>query len=118
MRFRFLINRFTLGAAGALLFFDITNMVSFINIQKWIQILRNYNLTLPLVLVGTKQDLEDLSMISDYYAYLTQKRFNMIDYIKTSSKQGLNVYTAFNILADHLIENEGLINNVKLPYYH
>jgi len=111
MRFRFMVDQFIHGAAGAILLFDITNMTSFVNIAKWVQILRIENPDLPIVLVGTKYDLEEFSMVGDYYARLTQKRFNMIDYIKTSSKIGLNVDKVFNTLVKEILNNSSKITN-------
>ena len=92
------------GAHGALLLFDITNYTSFVNIEKWTQLLRKLNQELPIVLVASKYDLEEFSMVGDYYAKLTQKRFNFLEYIKTSSKWGLNLEEPFNTIANYLIE--------------
>ena len=108
IRFRFLVDKYIPGARGALLLFDITSMPSFVNIAKWVQILRIHDPNLPIVLVGTKCDLEEFSMVGDYYAELTKKRFNMIDYVKTSAKTGLNVDNVFNNLTRHLVEQIGI----------
>jgi len=102
-RFRFMHEAYLRGAHGALLLFDTTNMTSFVNIQKWEQLLRKLNRDLPILLVGTKYDLEEFSMVADYYAELTKKRFNMLNYVKTSSKWGLNVDTVFEMIAMYLI---------------
>jgi small GTP-binding protein len=103
-RFRFMVKEYIPGARGALLLFDTTSWKSFVNIDKWTQLLRIYNKKLPIVLVATKYDLKEFSMVADYYAELKQKKLNMIDYIKTSSKTGLNVDDVFEILANHLIK--------------
>ncbi|MHA1438613.1 MAG: Rab family GTPase [Promethearchaeota archaeon] len=102
-RFRFMVDNYLRGAHGALLLFDVTNMTSFVNIQKWWQLLRKKNDRLPIILVGTKYDLEEFSIVGDYYAELTKKKLGMINYIKTSSKWGLNIENVFNILLKHLI---------------
>ena len=109
-RFRFMVDKYIPGAAGALLLFDITSMPSFVNIAKWVQILRTVNHKLPIVLVGTKYDLEEFSMVGDYYAELTKKRFQMIDYVKTSAKIGLNVENVFNILTKYLVTRTGKLS--------
>ncbi len=103
-RFRFMHEAYLRGAHGALLLFDITNYVSFVSIEKWTQLLRKLNQELPIVLVASKYDLEEFSMVGDYYAKLTQKRFNLIEYVKTSSKWGLNLEEPFNIISNYLIE--------------
>jgi len=107
-RFRFMHEAYLRGAHGALLLFDITNYTSFVNIEKWVQLLRKQNSELPIILVASKYDLEEFSMVGDYYASLTQKRFNFIEYVKTSSKWGLNLEEPFNLIADHLLEVEDI----------
>lgn len=110
-RFRFMVDKYIPGAAGALLLFDITSMPSFVNIAKWVQILRTHDHKLPIVLVGTKYDLEEFSMVGDYYAELTKKRFQMIDYQKTSAKIGLNVEGVFDLLVRNLIQKSGKLTS-------
>ncbi len=109
VRFRFLVDRFMKGASGALVLFDCTNMTSFVNIDKWVQLVRKYYQNLPLILVASKYDLKEFSMVGDILAKKLQKRLNMIDFIKTSAKSGLNVNLAFDILLDYLI-NSSKIN--------
>ncbi len=104
-RFRFLIDTYIPGARGALILYDTTSMTSFVNIQKWVQLVRQKNRKLPIIMVGTKADLEEFSIVSDYYAKLTQKKLNMLDYVKTSSKTGLNVDKSFEILAKYILSN-------------
>ena len=109
-RFRFMIDRYIRGAAGALLLFDITNMTSFVNIGKWVQLVKKQYKDLPIVLIASKCDLEEFSIVADIYAKKTQERFGMVDYIKTSSKNGLNVDKAFESLANHVIKSNELIS--------
>jgi len=109
-RFRFMIDRYIRGAAGALLLFDITNMTSFVNIGKWVQLIKKQYKDLPIVLIASKCDLEEFSMVADIYAKKTQERFGMVDYIKTSSKNGLNVDKAFESLANYVIRSNKLIS--------
>ena len=113
-RFRFLVDKYIPGARGALLLFDITSMPSFVNIAKWVQILRIQDPNLPIVLVGTKYDLEEFTMVGDYYAELTRKRFNMIDYVKTSAKNGLNIDNVFTTLTEYLVEQIGIAKKVNI----
>jgi len=102
-RFRFMVEQYLRGAKAALLLFDTTSMTSFVNIEKWAQLLRKDNKDLPIVLVGTKYDLQEFSMVGDYYAELTQKRFHMFDYIKTSAKWGVNVDKVFEVVVSYLM---------------
>jgi len=102
-RFRFMIDKYMRGASGALLLFDTTNMTSFVNIGKWVNFIKKYYENLPIVLIAAKCDLEEFSIVGDIYAKKTAERFGMINFIKTSSKTGLNVASAFETLAEFVI---------------
>jgi small GTP-binding protein len=103
-RFRFMIDKYMRGASGALLLFDTTNMKSFVNIGKWVNLVRKYYENLPILLIAAKCDLEEFSIVGDIYAKKTKERFDMVDFIKTSSKTGMNVELAFETLANYIVE--------------
>ena len=84
------------GLTQDILLFDTTNMVSFVNIEKWVTIVKKHYETLPILLIAAKCDLEEFSMVGDFLAEKTQKRFKMVGYEKTSSKTGMNVDLAFD----------------------
>lgn len=105
-RFFFMVEKYLRGASGALLLYDITNMTSYVNLGKWVQILKdkcdNFD-SLPIILIAAKCDLDKFSVVGDVYANNAVKRFSFIDFVKTSSKTGLNVNTAFESLIMHII---------------
>lgn len=103
-RFRFMIDKYMRGASGALLLFDTTNMTSFVNIGKWVNLVRKYYQNLPIILIAAKCDLEEFSIVGDIYAKKTRERYGMVDFIKTSSKTGLNVESAFQTLANYVVQ--------------
>lgn len=103
-RFRFMIDKYMRGASGALLLFDTTNMTSFVNIGKWVNLVRKYYQNLPILLIAAKCDLEEFSIVGDIYAKKTKERFGMVDFIKTSSKSGMNVELAFETLANYIVQ--------------
>ena len=109
-RFRHMVPSYMRGASGALLLFDVTNMVSFINIGKWISIVNKFYDNLPVVLIAAKCDLEEFSIVSDVYAKKTKEKFKMADFIKTSSKTGHNIDRSFEALALHAIKAKNLIS--------
>ena len=49
-----MVKEYIPGARGALLLFDTTSWKSFINIDKWTQLLRIYDKELPILLLATK----------------------------------------------------------------
>jgi small GTP-binding protein len=102
-RFRYLLENFVMGARGALLLFDLTRMPKIGDILEWVNIARLHDLTLPILLIGTKSDLEDLIAVDDDSALHLKNTFNMIDFVKTSAKTGDNVEKVFEILAKRLV---------------
>ena len=103
-RFRHLLESFIMGAKGALLLFDLTSMPKIDSILNWVNIVRMHDLDLPILLVGTKRDLEEYISVDDESAQSIKNAFNMIDYIKTSSKTGANVERVFDLIVEKLME--------------
>ena len=111
-RFRFFLDSFVMGANGAFLMFDLTKYSTFENLPNWMGILRKYNPNLPLVLLGSKADLEEYVIVSEELALQFKIGHNLIDYIVTSSKTGLNVEQAFKVLVDFILKSQGLDGEV------
>ncbi|MFX1502394.1 MAG: Rab family GTPase, partial [Promethearchaeota archaeon] len=105
-RFRFLLESYVLGAKGALLMFDLTRLMSLENLQQWINIVRKGDPNLPVLFVGTKLDLVGDIQVDDDYAATFLKEFNLIDFIKISSKTGENVSKVFEILTRNILERQ------------
>ncbi|UCD01958.1 MAG: GTP-binding protein [Promethearchaeota archaeon] len=103
-RFRYLLESFVMGARGALLLFDSTNMPLIQDILEWVNIARLHDINLPILLVGTKVDLEGLIAVDDESAIHIKNTFNMLDYIKTSAKTDYNIEKGFEILIKYLTE--------------
>ena len=103
-RFRYLLENYVMGARGALLLFDLTRMPKIGVILEWVNIARLHDINLPIILVGTKNDLEDLIAVDDESDLHIKNTFNMLDYIKISSKTGYNVEELFSLLAKKLTE--------------
>ena len=103
--FRSLLSNYARGARGALLLFDLTRPSSLDQIEQWVDICRRDNPDIPILLLGTKLDLEDSISIDDEYAKAFTKDFNFFNYLKVSSKTGENVNLAFKVLAKEIIRN-------------
>ena len=67
-RFRFLLESYVLGAKGALLMFDLTRPMTLDNLEQWITIVRKSDPELPVIFLGTKNDLTEEIMVDDDYA--------------------------------------------------
>ncbi|TFG17708.1 MAG: GTP-binding protein [Promethearchaeota archaeon] len=105
-RFRFLLESYVLGAKGALLMFDLTRPMTLQNLEQWINIVRKGDPNIPILFLGTKNDLADEIMVQDDYALLFKEQFKLMDYLRISSKSGENVAKAFNILTTKILERQ------------
>jgi Ras-related protein Rab-1A len=101
-RFSYIRPLYYRGAVGALLCFDLTNDESFMHIPNWINEARKYCGVIPMVLVGTKQDLESERQITKERAEAYAKQLN-IPYYETSSKTGIAVTDVFAALSKSII---------------
>jgi GTPase SAR1 family protein len=72
-------------------------------ILAWVNLVRMHDMNLPIILVGTKSDLEDLIAVDEEIALYIKQTFQMVDYIKTSSKSGTNVDIAFKSIIEFLM---------------
>ncbi len=105
-RFRFLLESYVLGAKGAMLMFDLTRMSSLGNLEQWLNIVRKGDPNLPILFLGTKLDLEDEIQVDDDYAQSFLNEYNLIDFLKISSKTGENVSQAFELLTQKILERQ------------
>ncbi len=102
-RFRFLLESYVLGAKGALLLFDLTRPMTLEKLEEWVNICRRGDPDLPILFIGTKNDLKEDIMVSDDYASEFKEAFRLFDYLKISSKSGENVLKAFDILTKKIL---------------
>lgn len=107
-QFRHLMSSYVMGARGALLLIDLTRLPEIKAVLEWVNIVRMHDIDLPIILVGTKLDLDEFLAIDDETALNIKDTFNMIEYVKTSSKTGYNVEKVFELMAKKLmkIKNE------------
>lgn len=103
-RFRYLLENYVMGARGCILLIDLTKMPKIGELLEWVNIARLHDINLPIILVGSKNDLEDVVAVDDDSALHIKNTFNMIEYIKTSAKSGYNIEKPFEILTRKLIE--------------
>jgi len=103
-RFRFLLPDFIQGAEGASLRFDVKRRNSFLDLKKWVPLLRKHNPHLPIVLLGLKKDLGYHSMLGSKMVKKFVKKFDLVNFIEVSSKENLNVDLLFKYLIQNIEE--------------
>ena len=98
------------GSNGALLLYDVTKEISFLNIEKnWLkEIFQSLGKSIPLLLIANKVDLDDKRLIQyEKGLELLNKIKNdnwMVEYLETSALMGTNVNEAFTRLIQSMID--------------
>ncbi|MCK4370652.1 MAG: GTP-binding protein [Candidatus Lokiarchaeota archaeon] len=100
-RFRFLLPTYCLGANAAFLLYDITRPSTLDNISEWITIVRQKGGPIPIMLVGSKLDLEKAQrqVQRDYGIQIAEKN-DMASFVEISAKENANVDDAFKVLTE------------------
>ena len=105
-RFRFFLKDWINGASGALFMFDLTRIETLEAINEWMPILRNYNKTLPILLIGTKLDLIDYDKFPYIpYIHRIMKKYNIFNYQLTSAKDNIHVDKAIYLLFEKILQD-------------
>jgi small GTP-binding protein len=114
-RFRFLLPSYVLGASGGIFLFDITRYSSLRNFQDWLGIIRQGykgpNEQIPIIMVGSKLDLEYKRAVSRNEAFELAKRNDISGYIECSSKDGQNVQEVFLEIGRIMMKRVKIITN-------
>jgi len=104
-RFRFLLPTYCLGANAAFLLYDITRPQTLDNISEWTNIVRQKGGPVPIMLVGSKIDLEKTqrNILREYGIQIAEKH-KMTSFGEISSKTGQNVTKTFEVLTELTLE--------------
>jgi len=104
-KFELIRKKFYEGASILLLFFDLTNPMSFANVPKWHQDIKNYmknHKALKGYLIGNKKDLVKKRIVSEIDAIRLSYSLDL-EYLEISALTGYNVEIAFNKIARKLL---------------
>ena len=110
-RFKNITASYYRGGNGVLLIYDITDRESFESLNFWlIEIEKNANKNVKILLMGNNCDLEDKRKVS----YQEGKDFaikNNMLFLEASAKDNINIKEAFELLIEEIINST--INNEK-----
>ncbi len=104
-RFRFLLSQYCKGANGAFFLYDTTNKTSLDHLSEWTQIVREHAGPIPIVLVGSKCDLEENKAVQEEEGRKNAQKYHLSGFIELSSKTGKNVAEAFDQMTVLLFKN-------------
>ncbi len=94
-RFRFILPAYCRGAHGAIFMYDITNPASLYHMDEWMKVLRSQGGKFPVVMGGTKADLDDQRKVPTAEAITVAGKFGISSVHEVSSKTGQNVNALF-----------------------
>ena len=108
-RFRTITSSYYRGAHGIIVVYDVTNRVSFDNVQRWLTEIDKYaRENVNKLLVGNKADAAENDMTIRQVEFDAGEKFAKdrdIPFLETSAKTGTFVDTAFLMMA-HEIKNK------------
>jgi len=100
-RFRFLLPTYCLGANAAFLLYDTTRPATLDNIPEWTSIVREKGGDIPIMLVGSKIDLEkDQREVPRELGIQIAERNDHSSFVEVSAKDNVNVNKAFEVLSE------------------
>ncbi|KAK4749992.1 hypothetical protein SAY87_027441 [Trapa incisa] len=101
-RYRAITSAYYRGALGAILVYDITKPMSFDNVTRWLQELRNHaDSNIVIMLIGNKTDLKHLRTVAteDAQSYAEKEG---LSFIETSALEASNVEKAFQTILSEI----------------
>jgi len=104
-RFRFLLPTYCLGANAAFLLYDTTRPATLDNIPEWTSIVRQKGGKIPIMLVGSKIDLEKTQReVPRELGIQIAERNDHSSFVEVSAKDNINVNKAFQVLSELTLE--------------
>ncbi|OWF56414.1 GTP-binding protein YPTC1 [Mizuhopecten yessoensis] len=109
-RFKSITSSFYRGAHGIMLVYDVTDMDSFINVEKWLQeVDKQRGRDNSIILVGNKSDMTSKRVVTWEMGKEYADKLGVL-YLETSAKTSTNVETLFLTMAadikSHLVESK------------
>jgi Ras-related protein Rab-1A len=103
-RFRFLLPQYCRGTSGGIFVYDVTQELTLHHLPEWLEVVRGSVPTIPLLVVGTKADLEIRRKVVRGEAMSIARANKMAGFAEVSAKSGLNIDTIFTTIAKLMIK--------------
>ena len=105
-RYRFLLPTYSKGANGAMILYDITRQRTIQTIQEYVKIVRESAGDIPILLVGSKIDLEEFREVTYEFGMSIAKSSSLSSFVEISSKENINVGETFDTLIELILKNQ------------
>ena len=106
-RYRSITSSYYKGSHGCFIVYDITNEVTFQNVDKWFeQAQKEASKDVSIILVGNKCDLENERKITKEKGEEKAKNFNC-PFFETSALSRINIDDIFNEMVNNIFERTG-----------
>jgi len=104
-RFRTITQSYYRGAHGIFLVFDFNNIISFKNLEGWLDEIRRYaSASAQIIVIGNKVEYTSLNRVEDQEVDNFCNKHNL-EWYPASAYKGINIERIFAILAKKLAEN-------------
>ena len=105
-RYRAITGSYYKGATGAMIIYDITKLISFQNIDKWLKELHDHcDNKVYIILVGNKSDLKHLRVVKQEEGAAYAQKHGLA-FIETSALESYNVDQAFEIVLSNICQSQ------------
>jgi len=113
-RFKSIIYSYYRGVDGIILVYDVSNMQSLLNTKSWIRDIDNMGLSVPILLVGNKNDLKyDKSANTTYIKQMEHS--NVFDHIEISVKNNNCVNQCFATIIRQILNSNSFKPKSNTP---
>jgi small GTP-binding protein len=107
-RYRFLLPTYSKGANGALILYSIDSPATLVHVDDYVKIIRENANDIPVILAGSKLDLEDHRQVSRESGINVAKHNALAGFVEVSSKTNTNIEDSFKIVVSLMIKNAHL----------
>jgi Ras-related protein Rab-1A len=112
-RYQTLTKQFFQSVDGVVLVLNLLSLESFEKLEKWLELIRNKEQTLELIVAGNKCDCnedERLVKLTDIETFVQEQQ---LEYLETSAKTGYNVEKLFKTLTKKILKRKGIKCELK-----
>ena len=103
-RFKNITMSYYRNCSGIIIVYDVTNHTSFEKVGDWIQEVRRYVPSVPLMIIGNKCDMEDKRQVSTEEGRELADKHGLI-FLETSAKNNTNIENTFTDLSRLLMKD-------------